>query len=102
MVNYFLDTNVFLRYLTNDIPEQAQALENLLRNAEEGECKLHTSVLSIAEIVWTLESYYEQEREQIRDLILGILSTQGLVVEQSQLIEQAVQLYVHKLSLIHI
>jgi hypothetical protein len=27
----FADTNLFLRYLTNDVPEQADAVEGLLR-----------------------------------------------------------------------
>ena len=33
----FADTNLFLRYLTNDIPQQADAVETLLRRAAAGE-----------------------------------------------------------------
>ena len=29
----FADTNLFLRYLTNDVPAQADAVEELLRQA---------------------------------------------------------------------
>jgi predicted nucleic acid-binding protein len=29
----FADTNLFLRYLTNDVPDQADAVERLLRRA---------------------------------------------------------------------
>lgn len=32
----FLDTNVFLRYLTNDVPKRADAVERLLRRAGAG------------------------------------------------------------------
>jgi uncharacterized protein len=33
----FIDTNLFLRYLTNDIPEQADRVEELLQRAALGE-----------------------------------------------------------------
>jgi hypothetical protein len=36
----FADTNLFLRYLTNDIPEQADAFERMLRRAAAGEITL--------------------------------------------------------------
>jgi hypothetical protein len=32
----FADNNLFLRYLTNDIPEQASAIEALLREVAGG------------------------------------------------------------------
>jgi predicted nucleic acid-binding protein len=33
----FVDTNLLLHYLTNDIPERADAVERLLRQAIQGE-----------------------------------------------------------------
>ncbi len=43
MMRCFVDTNVFLRYLTDDVPEQASHVEDLLRKAEKGELTLVTS-----------------------------------------------------------
>lgn len=92
----FLDTNVFLRYLTNDLPPQADAAEALLLKAEAGELKLITSSLVVAEIVWTLSSYYRLSKEDIRQKIMAILNTPGLEVEDARLILQAVDWYVEK------
>jgi len=39
----FADTNLFLRYLTNDGPEQADAVDQLLRRAAAGEIALITN-----------------------------------------------------------
>ncbi|MBI3460736.1 PIN domain-containing protein, partial [Candidatus Acetothermia bacterium] len=78
MTRYFVDTNVFLRYLTNDVPAQAEAVTRLLQRAKAGEIVLHTSVLVLAEIVWTLESYYELARDEIKANVLAILNTPGL------------------------
>jgi len=92
----FLDTNIFLRYLTNDLPQQADAAEALLLNAEKGALKLITSALVVAEIVWTLTSYYRLSKEDIRQKILAILNTPGLEVEGSRLILQAINWYAEK------
>ena len=56
-----------LKYQINDIPEQADQVEQLLQSAQNGEIKLVTTSMVIAEIVWTLGSFYKLSREQIRD-----------------------------------
>jgi predicted nucleic-acid-binding protein len=92
----FVDTNVFLRFLTNDVPAQAEAVARLLEGAAKGRVALETSAMVLAEIVWTLESYYELSREEIKDHVLAILNTPGLQVENAELIGQAIVLYAHK------
>lgn len=93
MSEHFVDTNVFLRYLTDDVPEQAQAVTALLEEAQAGRTALRTSALVIAEIVWTLDWYYELPKEEITRLVLGILNTAGLHVEHGDTIAEAVVLY---------
>jgi predicted nucleic-acid-binding protein len=93
MNEYFVDTNVFLRYLTADIPEQAAVVERLVQRAQAGSVALTTSLMVVAEIIWTLESYYELPRSEIRDKVLAILNTAGLSVEHPALVAQAVTAY---------
>lgn len=93
MTDYFADTNLFLRYLTDDIPEQADLAERLLQRAKAGSVSLTTNVMVIAEIVWTLESYYHHTKAEIRDKVLGMLNTSGLTVEEADLVAQAAELY---------
>ena len=76
----FVDTVLFLRFLTDDIPELADHIEVLLKRAAAGELALATNSLVIAEIVWTLESTYKVPRESVRDKVLAILNTPGLEV----------------------
>jgi len=92
----FVDTNLFLRFLTNDVPAQADAVEILLRQAEQNKIQLVTNSLVIAEIVWTLESYYESEREDIQNKILAFLNTSGLEIPESELILKAIIWYAEK------
>lgn len=92
----FADTNLFLRYLTNDVPAQADLVESLLHRAAKGKVNLVTTSLVIAEIVWTLESYYELDKKEIQTMILGILNTDGLEALDSDLILQAIVHYTDK------
>lgn len=92
----FVDTNLFLRYLTNDVPEQADAVERLLGRAEAGELRLVTNRLVVAEIVWTLESFYKKTKAEVRDAVLAILNTPGLEVEVHDQILQAAVWYAEK------
>ena len=68
---WFADTNLFLRYLTNDIPAQADAVEVLLQRAEQGEVLLITNALVMAEIVWTLESFYKLPKAEVEEKVLA-------------------------------
>jgi predicted nucleic acid-binding protein len=89
----FADTNLFLRLLTDDVPDQAEAFANLLRKAGRGEMRFVTNPMVLAEIVWTLESYYELSKEAIQEKILAILNTPGLEVTDGELILRAILCY---------
>ena len=89
----FVDTNLFIRYLTNDDPEKADRVEKLLVQAKSGTLNLVTTEMVIAEIVWVLESFYELTPKVIAPLIRGILATPGLEVINGPLISRALELY---------
>ena len=69
----FVDTNVFLRFFTNDLPEQAAAAEALFRRAAAGEIELVTNVMVIAELVWVLESYYRLPRPDAGERAMAVV-----------------------------
>jgi len=92
----FVDTNVLLRYLLDDVPEQADAVEEILKRAAAGEFVLVLNTMVIAEIIWTCESYYGLPKGDIRDKVLAILNTPGLEVEDRDLIAEAVWIYAER------
>lgn len=94
--SYFVDTNIFLRFLTNDEPKKADEIEKIFRKCLEGEIKLYTSVLVIAEIIWTLESYYKFPKEEISFKIEILLNTPGLEIESKELLTESLILYQRK------
>lgn len=92
----FADTNLFLRYLTNDVSEQAEQVERLFKRAAQGELSLYVHPLIIAEIIWTLDSHYHMQRDYICDAVVAIINTPGLQVEQADLILSALQWFGEK------
>jgi predicted nucleic-acid-binding protein len=94
MANLFVDTNIFLRFLTNDDPGKAKRVEILFRDAVRGKKTLTTSLLVIAEIIWTLESFYRLEKENIAAKVEKILNTPNLDCPEASLILTALDLYV--------
>jgi predicted nucleic-acid-binding protein len=89
----FVDTNVFVRYLTGDDEKKAAAFESLLVQASSGKIRLVTSEIVIAELVWVLESFYKLKPSVIAELIRAILNTEGLRIKGSDLIEKALDIY---------
>jgi uncharacterized protein len=92
----FADTNLFLRYLTNDVPEQAEAFEELLRSAAQGKYTLVANPMVLAEIIWTLESHYQLSPAETQARVLAILNTPGIEVVEGDLVLQAVLWHVEK------
>jgi len=92
----FADSNLFLRYLTNDMPQDADGVERLIWQAVAGELTLVTNALVLAEIIWTLESFYHLPRPDIKQRVLAILNTPGLEVVDGDLVLQAVVWYAER------
>jgi predicted nucleic-acid-binding protein len=82
--------------LTNDDPEKAQRAEALFKKAVAGKVTLRTSVLVVAEMVWTLESFYGLARDDIAEKIGKILNTPNLSCETSAIVLEALDLYADK------
>lgn len=89
----FVDTNLFIRYLTNDDPILADRVEQLLDDAAAGSAQLVTTELVMAESVWVLESSYHLNHGQIAPLIRGILATPGVEVINGDLVGKALMIY---------
>ena len=92
----FLDTNIFIRFLTDDVPQKADACEKVFKKAVEKKETLFTTELVIAEIVWVLESFYELQKEEVQDKVEKILNTPNLICPHKDLILSALIIYSEK------
>lgn len=88
-----IDTNILVRYLTNDDPSKAKAVDSLLNKALKGELKILIPSIVIAELVWVLESFYEMKPNEIAELVEAVLNTPGVEVTDKSIITFALKLY---------
>ena len=93
MDRIFVDTNIFLRFLTSDDPGKARRAQALFERALAGKVELTTSLLVIAEIVWTLESYYKLQAADIAGMVGKILNTPHLACPEAATIRKALDSY---------
>ena len=91
----FVDTNVFLRYLTRDDPEKSQACYELFKRCERNEEALLTSEAVVAEIVYVLSSkqLYNLAPEEVRVRLMPLLSLMGLKLPNRNVYLRALELY---------
>ena len=91
-----IDANIVLRFLTNDIPKQADRCTGLLKRIESGLEEAWLPDLVLADIVWTLEKFYKQPKQRIQELLIPILELKGLRHNNKKISKLAFQLYVEK------
>lgn len=92
----FIDTNIFLRYLTKDDPSKYDKCREIFKNATEGKIALATSGMVIAELIWTLLSYYKVAKADIVEKVSIIISTDSLYIHDKDIIADALVLYSRK------
>ena len=85
----FVDTNVLVRHLTGDPPDQATAATAFLEHAAE----LYLADLVLAEVVYVLESYYRVDRERVAELARAIVGFPAIVVVDEGLLLRAIEVY---------
>lgn len=96
MKRCFVDTNLFVRYLTADDTNKADRMESLLNKAASGSIKLITADLVLVELIWVLESAYDLQPEDITPMIKAILATPGLEVINGDIVDKALENYEFK------
>ena len=96
MENKFIDTNVFLRYLAKDDLAKYERCREMFKKALEGEIAVSTSGMVIAELIWTLLSYYKVPKAEVIEKVSVILGTESLVIPDKDVLADALVLYARK------
>lgn len=85
-----LDTNVIVRYIMQDDPQQsaaaARAVERLTLD-EPG----YLTLVTIVELGWVLSSCYHLSHAQTGDALDALLRTKEIIVERADLVMKAVR-----------
>lgn len=93
MKSAIVDTNVILRYLTKDIPEQADRVAERFVEAQKGTLRLIILHIAVVEIVFHMTHWYKFTRADAAERVKLLLSFPWLEVDHKDYVLRALTLY---------
>jgi predicted nucleic-acid-binding protein len=88
-----LDTNVLVRYLTQDDPRQSRRVNALVAEAVAAGERLFVGAVVLCELVWVLRGAYGLDKATIVAALERILATAQLEVDQKDVVRGALEDY---------
>ena len=88
-----VDTNVLVRYLTQDDPAQSRRANAIIDGAVAGGERIHVDTVVLCELVWVLRSAYGLPRATVADALTGLLETSQLSVDERDRLREAASRY---------
>ncbi len=88
-----LDTNVVVRYLTQDDLRQSKRANAVIEEALAGEDRLHIDTIVLCELVWVLRAAYQLDRATVAAALLQLIDAAQLSLDDRDLLREAAQRY---------
>jgi predicted nucleic-acid-binding protein len=88
-----LDTNVLVRYLVQDDPDQSAVAEAMIERALRKGEKLFIPQIVLCELVWVLSYAYRFNREEIYGVLHRLRRGAQLTIETADEVRRAIETY---------
>lgn len=93
MKKYGIDTNVLIRYIVQDDPEQSEKATRFLEKKCTVDNPGHIAGIVLCEIVWVLKRAYGYPKKDIVEVLHSILSTAEFSIESPAIAWEAFRQY---------
>lgn len=90
---FSLDTNILVRYITQDDKKQSKLATNFIEGKELEKTHCFITLPVIIETIWVLKRLYSANKAQITSVIDVLLNTKNFEVQHSDEIENALERY---------
>jgi predicted nucleic-acid-binding protein len=84
-----LDTNVLVRYLTQDDPAQAALATRVIEQELTEDAPGFVGLVALVETIWVLERLYRASADEIRGIVNDLLGCRNIVVENRDVVARA-------------
>lgn len=81
-----LDTNVIIRYLTQDDARQSAAASKLFERILTIDRPGFVGLITLCEVAWVLADCYDADKARTAGVIAGLLGSRQLVVEEAEVV----------------
>ena len=88
-----VDANIIIRFLLNDHPKLSQLATSLFSKAQKKLIKIYLDEVILAEVIWTLSSFYKIKKADLIDNIEKLLSQDWIVNTKKKSMLKALYLY---------
>jgi predicted nucleic acid-binding protein len=92
MKQYFVDSNVFLRFFIKDDPTHSAAAKALFQKAKDGEITLFAGPPVFFEVAWVLKSFYKVPEPEILNILESMLAIPDFKVFDADYVAAAIDL----------
>lgn len=87
-----LDTNVLVRYITQDDDIQAVLANTLIESLDEASPGF-VSLVTVVELSWVLESAYGFTRQQFAEVMQTLMTVDAIKLDRAAVVASAVRVY---------
>lgn len=87
-----LDTNVLVRYITQDDNKQAALASSLIESLDESSPG-YVTLVTVVELSWVLESAYKFTRLQFAEVMETLMTVDTIKLDRAAVVASAVRMY---------
>jgi len=95
-VTYYIDTNIFVRFITGDDEKQSPPSYEIMKKLSAGELEATTNEAVIAEICYVLTSKklpYQLIPSEVKERLVPVLALRGLHIEHKRILFDALDIF---------
>lgn len=93
MKSVIIDTNGYIRLFLNDIPEQVDLVEKIIRQAKKEQITIHVPAIILFEIHFTLQKFYKLEKQDIIEKLKSLIGASYLHIESQNIFNKTLSIY---------
>lgn len=88
-----LDTNVLVRYLTQDDPAQAKRANEEITTQTAGGRRCYVGSIVLCELTWVLREAYDQDKHGVIKMLDMMLATRQFAIGDKDLVREALEAF---------
>ncbi len=89
----YIDTNIFLRFLTERKENLPQDLLEFFQNLQDGSMKAKCLDIVFFQVIFVLKSFYKVNKDEIIKIMENMLSLDGLYIKNRRILEKTLELW---------
>ena len=93
---YLIDTNIIIRFLTQDHKELSEKSTEIFKKIEKGEIRAKITESVVAEVVYVIMKIYGKDRAFTANTIKKILDLKGIVNRDKNQLKRALNIFANQ------